>query len=139
MRLYPLFILMATITVFSPGPGVLMTLTNSMHYGFRHTIGGIFGIAFGAIIVASISAAGVGVLVATSALAFTILKYIGAAYLTYLGWKLWRSPTFEFGITSKNEASFGGKFLEGLSLQMTNPKVIFFFLSVFPQGMSKFI
>jgi homoserine/homoserine lactone efflux protein len=133
MKLYFLFLLMATATVFSPGPGVVMTLTNSLRYGMRGTFGGILGIAFGALVVAGISATSLGVLLATSALAFTILKYVGAAYLIYLGIRLWRAAPFKFSETSTQEVSFGKRFLEGLSLQLTNPKAIFFFLSVFPQ------
>jgi threonine/homoserine/homoserine lactone efflux protein len=133
MKLYSLFLLMATATVFSPGPGVVMTLTNSLRYGVRGTIGGIFGIAFGALVVAAISATSLGVLLATSALAFTIMKYIGAAYLIYLGIRLWRSPGFKFVEGQTRQLSFGKRFLEGLSLQLTNPKAIFFFLSIFPQ------
>lgn len=133
MKLYPLFLLMATATVFSPGPGVVMTLTNALRYGLRGTFGGILGIAFGALIVAAISATSVGVLLAASATAFTILKFLGAAYLIFLGVKLWRAPAFRFAEANAHEASFKKRFLEGLSLQMTNPKAIFFFLSIFPQ------
>lgn len=133
MKLYLLFLFMATATVLSPGPGVVMTLTNSLRYGVRGTLGGILGIAFGALVVAAISATSLGVLLATSAIAFTVLKFIGAAYLIYLGVRLWRAPPFKFTEQSTHEASFGRRFLEGLSLQLTNPKAIFFFLSVFPQ------
>lgn len=133
MKLYPLFLLMATATVLSPGPGVVMTLTNSLRYGMRSTFGGILGVAFGALVVAAISATSVGVVLATSAVAFTILKFIGAAYLIYLGVRAWRAPAFRFAEQATHEASFGKRFLEGISLQLTNPKAIFFFLSVFPQ------
>jgi homoserine/homoserine lactone efflux protein len=133
MKLYPLFLLMAAITVFSPGPGVVMTLTNSLRYGLRGTFGGILGISVGALVVAAISATSLGVLLAASALAFTILKFIGAAYLVYLGIRLWRSPAAPLQIQSAHPAGFRRRFVEGLSLQLTNPKAIFFFLSVFPQ------
>ncbi len=133
MKLYPVFLLMAFVTVLIPGPGVVMTLTNSLRYGFRGTFGGILGIAFGAFVVAAISSTSLGVILATSAVAFTVLKFIGAAYLIYLGIKFWRSPPFQFADQPAHRASFGKRFLEGLSLQLTNPKAIFFFLSVLPQ------
>lgn len=133
MKLYLLFLFMAAVTVLSPGPGVVMTLTNALRYGIRGTFGGILGIAFGALIVAAISATSLGVLLVTSALAFTVLKFIGAGYLFYLGIRLWRAPPFTFAEQSAHAASFGRRFIEGLSLQLTNPKAIFFFLSVFPQ------
>lgn len=133
MKLYSLFLVMATATVFSPGPGVVMTLTNALRYGMRGTFGGILGISVGTLVVAGISATSLGVLLATSALAFTALKFIGAGYLVYLGIRLWRAPPFKFAEQSAHDASFGKRFGEGLSLQLTNPKAIFFFLSVFPQ------
>lgn len=133
MKLYLLFFLMAAATVLSPGPGVVMTLTNALRYGMRGTFGGILGIAFGALLVAAISATSLGVLLAASALAFTIMKFVGAAYLVYLGIRLWRAPPFKFGEQPAHEAGFRRRFIEGLSLQLTNPKAIFFFLSVFPQ------
>ena len=95
--------------------------------------GTVLGIAGGAFIVAAISATGLGLILAASALAFTIMKYIGAAYLLYLGIKMWRTPpmtTKEQGVV---KPSRGKRFLEGITLQLSNPKVIFFFLSLFPQ------
>ena len=133
MKLYALFLLVATATVFSPGPGVVMTLTNALRYGMRGTVGGILGIAFGALVVAAVSATSAGVVLGASTLAFTVLKLIGAAYLVYLGIRLWRAPPFTFAEQSVHQASIGKRFFEGLSLQLTNPKAIFFFLSVFPQ------
>ena len=133
MTLYPIFLLVAATTVLSPGPGVVMTLTNSLRHGFRGTFGGILGIAAGALAVAALSATGLGVLLATSAIAFIVLKYVGAAYLIYLGIRLWNAPGVRFEERAAAPAGFGRRFLEGLSLQLTNPKAIFFFLSVFPQ------
>lgn len=133
MKLYLVFLLMATVTVLSPGPGVVMTLTNSLRYGLKGTFGGILGISFGALVVAGISATSLGVLLAASALAFNVMKYIGAAYLIYLGIRLWRAPPFTFSEQTTQDAGFFKRFLEGLSMQLTNPKAIFFFLSVFPQ------
>ena len=133
MTLYPVFLLVATATVLSPGPGVVMTLTNSLRHGFRGTFGGILGLSAGALAVATLSATGLGVLLAASALAFTVLKYVGAGYLIYLGIRLWRAPAYRFEERAPEATGLGRRFLEGLSLQLTNPKAIFFFLSVFPQ------
>jgi len=133
MENYLLFVLIASITVLSPGPGVILTLTNAISYGLRGAIGGILGIAFGTFIVAGISATSLGVILATSSVAFTVMKYIGAVYLIYLGVKLWNSPvkTIEDRQSSKKGKKL--QFLEGLTLQLTNPKAVFFFMSIFPQ------
>ncbi|OZG72155.1 lysine transporter LysE [Hahella sp. CCB-MM4] len=137
MESYVIFVIIATITVLSPGPGVLLTLTNAIRYGAGGAIGGILGIAFGTFIVAGVSATSLGVLLAASSVAFTIMKFIGAAYLIYLGIKLWRSPAVKIdqdGFTSTGKPRKKRRqFLEGLTLQLTNPKAVFFFMSIFPQ------
>lgn len=133
MKLYPLFLMMATVTVLTPGPGVVMTLTNTLRYGLRRTFGGILGIAAGALVVAGLSATGLGILLSTSAAAFIAMKLLGAAYLLYLGIRLWQTTTFHFTASDSGKARFGRIFIEGLSLQLTNPKAIFFFLAVLPQ------
>lgn len=133
MKLYPLFLLMAALTVLSPGPGVVMTLTNALRHGFRSSLSGVLGLATGVLLVAAASATSLGVLMATSAVAFTAMKFIGAGYLVFLGIKLWRAPPLNLPLGVTQTTGFGRRFLEGVSLQLTNPKAIFFFLSVFPQ------
>jgi len=133
MESYLLFLIVTSITFLIPGPGVLLTLTNSIRYGFKGAISGILGIAFGTLIIAAISATSVGVILATSALAFTILKYIGAMYLIYLGIKLWNSSVSKIDEDKKSNKNKKLQFVEGVTMQMTNPKSIFYFMSVFPQ------
>jgi len=129
---YGLFLLLATLTVLSPGPGVVLTLSNALRHGWSGALPGILGIASGAFIVAGICASSLGLVLAASATAFTVLKYIGAAYLLYLGIKMWRTQRFipELKDTSPRP---GRRFVEALSIQLLNPKAGFFFLAVFPQ------
>jgi len=133
MENYLLFVVVATVTILSPGPGVILTLSNAIRHGLSGSVGGIVGIAIGTFIVAGISATGLGLLLATSSLAFSILKFVGAAYLLYLGIKLWRSPTVRVSTGHGDKKAVRKQFFEGLALQLTNPKAVFFFLSVFPQ------
>ncbi|MCH7342408.1 LysE family translocator [Pelomonas sp. CA6] len=137
MSYYPLFLLVAAATVMSPGPGVLMSLSNALRLGWRGALPGILGVASGAAVVATLSATGLGLLLARSALAFSVLKWVGAAYLVYLGWKLWRAPALRWSAAEEALPPVPPgpwrRFVEGLLLQFTNPKAIFFFLSVLPQ------
>ncbi|MFT5118273.1 MAG: homoserine/homoserine lactone efflux protein [Kiritimatiellia bacterium] len=133
MENYLLFVLIAIVTVLSPGPGVLLTLTNAIRYGVSGTVGGILGIAFGAFIVAAVSATSLGIILATSSIAFSVMKYIGAGYLIYLGIKLWRSPAVKMDVTKVSTKDIKRRFVEGLTMQLTNPKAVFFFMSIFPQ------
>ena len=133
MTLYPFYFVIAAVTVISPGPGVVMTLTNSLNYGLKGAFGGILGISFGALVIAAVSATSLGVVLSSSVFAFTLLKCVGAAYLVYLGFRLWRAPTFKFNDQAVSATGFGRNFFKGMTLQFTNPKAIFFFLSVLPQ------
>ncbi|MBD9609222.1 homoserine/homoserine lactone efflux protein [Pseudomonas sp. PvR086] len=132
MNSYGLFVLFATLTILSPGPGVVLTLSNAVRHGWRGAVPGILGIASGAFVVAAISATSVGLILSTSANAFTALKYAGAGYLLYLGYKSWRSDRFSTLLETRS-SSPGYRFLEAASMQLLNPKAVFFFLAVFPQ------
>lgn len=133
MESYLLFIALATATILSPGPGVLLTLTNAIRYGVSGAMGGIFGVAFGTFIVAGISATSVGIVLATSSIAFGIMKFIGAGYLIYLGIKMWRTPIAKLDAGTPSSKGMRKQFLEGLTIQLTNPKAVFFFMAIFPQ------
>lgn len=133
MENYLLFLVIAIITVISPGPGVVLTLTNTLRFGLTSTVGSILGIATGTFIVAGVSATSLGIVLMTSSVAFSAMKWIGAAYLIYLGIKLWRAPATTIATNTMPSKNHRFLFLEGLLLQLSNPKAIFFFMAVFPQ------
>ncbi len=84
-------------------------------------------------LVAVLSATSIGLVISASATAFKIIRFIGAAYLIYLGIKLWRAPSGQLeqnGLAVKNKC---GLFFEGILLQLSNPNALLFFLSVLPQ------
>ncbi len=130
---YLIFLALAAVTVLSPGPGVLLTVSNSIRFGFTNTMGGILGIAFGTFAVATVSATSLGLILVASSMAFTIMKYVGSAYLIYLGVKMWRSPVVKVDIKESVPTTKTKRFIEGTIIQVTNPKAVFFFMSVFPQ------
>lgn len=69
------------------GPGVLFTVTNSINYGVKTALFGISGLIIGMFVIAVISASGVGLIITSNPTIFTVLKFIGAFYLMYLGYK----------------------------------------------------
>lgn len=147
LSLYSLFVITSVMTVATPGPGVLMTLMKSIGYGFRGAIWTICGTATGAIIMSAISATGVGLILRASPDAYALLRVVGAAYMIWLGIKNWRVRTVSLESAlrgSKHRAITRGAavegeirrfpfFMEGITLQMTNPMLIMFFVSLFPQ------
>jgi threonine/homoserine/homoserine lactone efflux protein len=128
-----LYIAIASATIASPGPGVVLTISNSIKYGFWGSVSGILGVASAMLCIAIISATSLAAIFATSALAFSIFKYIGAAYLIYLGIKMWRSSSKFDETNNSSIKSNKKKFSEGLLLTLLNPKPIFFFMALFPQ------
>jgi threonine/homoserine/homoserine lactone efflux protein len=130
---YLLYVAIASATIASPGPGVVLSISNSLRYGFLGSLAGILGVAFGMLGIALLSATSVAVILSTSAFAFTLLKYVGAAYLIYLGIKMWRSSSkFNSDLKTKEKSNFS-RFLKGLTITILNPKPIFFFIALFPQ------
>lgn len=130
---------------FTPGAGAINTMGNSLNHGFRRSIWGILGQQAALLIHIVIVALGVGVLVASSELAFNVIRYAGAAYLVYLGIRqMLAKPTVEpaedddetdasgrtLAATSESRWSM---FTRGLWVNLLNPKAIVFFLAFLPQ------
>lgn len=128
-----LFAALAAMNIVTPGPGVALTLTNAVRHSWRDALAGIFGVASGTFVVAALAVAGVGAVLMTSSLAFSIMKYAGAAYLVYLGIKMWRAPSPAIVEMLTTRGSLARRFAEGFVLQVTNPNAILFFLALFPQ------
>ncbi|MGQ3051499.1 MAG: LysE family translocator [Roseateles sp.] len=131
-----LFCGVALLATFSPGPGVLLAIANSVAVGPRQTAFSSLGNAAGLFIASGAATAGMGALLAVSASAFLAVKVVGAAYLVYLGIKQWRSAPLPLDSTATAihpQRTAGKLFLQGLGVAVTNPKAILFFTALFPQ------
>ncbi|MED5612942.1 LysE family translocator [Janthinobacterium sp. P210005] len=133
-----LFCSVALLVTFSPGPAVLLAISNAIAVGPRRAMISSMGNGFGLFIISGVAMAGMGVVLATSATAFMLLKLAGALYLVFLGIKQWRSKTSVVadapvapGATNPN--TFWKLFRQGLTVALTNPKAILFFSALFPQ------
>jgi threonine/homoserine/homoserine lactone efflux protein len=136
MHQFWFYVVISSMTIASPGPGILLTLTNTINYNLRQAMAGIFGISAGMGIISFIAASSVGVIITSFQPAFSSVKTIGAIYLIYLGVKLFRSTPRSF-VKNTNltlTTSHSGKlFQQGLFVSLLNPKPIVFFMAVFPQ------
>lgn len=130
---YLIYVGVATATILLPGPAVMLTINNSIQRGLFMSIAGIFGIALAILVVAVISATSLGIILANSVMAFTVVKLIGAAYLIYLGVKMWRTKTSVSSHKVHQQISYLKCFIEGFLVSISNPKAIVFFMSIFPQ------
>lgn len=129
------FITIAFLTLLSPGPGVLFTVTNSINYGVKTALFGISGLIIGMFVIAVISASGVGLIITSNPTIFTVLKFIGAFYLMYLGYKNFSKTPSQDLITdqqSDKNVSKSRLFYQGLLASLLNPKTIVF-IALFPQ------
>lgn len=125
------FITIAFLTLLSPGPGVLFTVTNSINYGVKTALFGISGLIIGMFVIAVISASGVGLIITSNPTIFTVLKFIGAFYLMYLGYKNFSKTPSQDLITdqqSDKNVSKSRLFYQGLLASLLNPKTIVFLL-----------
>ena len=118
-----------------PGPTVLLVLSYAISQGKRVALATVGGVAFGDLIAMSASLAGLGALVLTSATLFTVLKWVGAAYLVYLGFKLFKSAsTASLGeLENVADTSASSVFGHAAAVTALNPKSIIFFISFVPQ------
>lgn len=120
---------------FTPGAGAINTMNNALTAGFRRSFWGILGQQAALLVHVAIVAAGVGVLVANSPVAFAAIRYLGAAYLVYLGVGLLRArpdpgaPEAEAGAREPAMSMFR----RGVWVNLLNPKAIVFFLAFTPQ------
>lgn len=138
MASYLVYLLIASTTIASPGPGVVMTLTNSLKYGLKESLSGILGVALGMLIIAVLVGGGMGVVIAKSETLYNILKIVGAVYLFYLGIKLIKNRNNEIKIGGENLVLNKSKsFVHGLGITIINPKPILFFIALFPQFIEK--
>ncbi|WP_409028637.1 LysE family transporter [Janthinobacterium sp. SUN098] len=133
-----LFCSVALLVTFSPGPAVLLAISNAIAVGPRRAMISSMGNGFGLFIISGVAMAGMGVVLATSATAFMLLKLAGALYLVFLGIKQWRSKTSVVADApvvqgAANPNSFWKLFRQGLTVALTNPKAILFFSALFPQ------
>ena len=131
------FVAASAVLLAIPGPTILLVISYALGHGRKATTATVVGVALGDFTAMTASMLGLGALLAASAAIFTALKWIGAAYLIYLGIKLWRVPVSanatetEEGETSK-ERPFR-IFLHTYAVTALNPKSIIFFVAFLPQ------
>lgn len=123
----------------TPGPNGLLALTHGARFGARAAAATVFGGALGFFLLIAVSLAGMGALLTASETAFTVAKWIGAAYLVYLGVRLWFAPTPEIAVIEGARAPLAASpfrlFSEGFLVAVSNPKAIIFFAAFLPQFM----
>jgi threonine/homoserine/homoserine lactone efflux protein len=130
------FVAAAAVLLAIPGPTILLVISYALGHGRRPAAAIVAGVALGDLTAMTASMAGLGAVLATSAGLFTALRWVGAAYLVYLGVKLWRAPV---AVSEGGPApGIGLRRIFGHAYAVTalNPKSIVFFVAFVPQFLS---
>ena len=124
---------LATVALaISPGPDNIYVLTQSLTNGAKSGIATTAGLISGCIVHTTLLAFGVSVIITTSPVLFYSIKIFGACYLLYLGWKVYRSD-HRLALDAKApKKSYRELFIQGVIMNLVNPKVLIFFLAFFP-------
>jgi len=136
---YLLYLAAVALLVLSPGPTMLMCMTNSLQHGPRKALAAAAGSVTAVLGTMLLSALGLGALLAASETAFWVLKAAGAAYLIWLGIKTFRSQTTVFDEMPANSTQTKAVvparklYIQGLIVGGSNPKALLFFTAFFPQ------
>ncbi|MEA3353560.1 MAG: LysE family translocator [Campylobacterota bacterium] len=120
----------------SPGPGLFAVVSRSLASGFSHASVVTMGLILGDIIYLLLAIYGLSEIATLMGELFIVIKYLGGAYLLYLGYKIWTAEVKEEKIHGIKESSWFANFLSGLLITLGNPKVIVFYLGFLPAFMN---
>ncbi|WP_342243338.1 homoserine/homoserine lactone efflux protein [Pseudomonas sp. OTU5201] len=129
------FLVACWVISLSPGAGAIASMSSGLQYGFLRGYWNALGLQIGLALQIAIVAAGVGAILATSALAFSLIKWFGVIYLIYLAVKQWKALPSDLSNDSA-ERPIGRPLtlvLRGFLVNFSNPKAIVFMLAVLPQ------
>lgn len=133
-----IFVVMTFVVSATPGPNMLLVMSHGARFGLRAAVMTMAGCMTALLCMMSLSAAGLGALLHAFPAVFDVLRYLGAAYLVYLGYKQWQSGgaahSGEAAQTQHGALRTGGSFYrQGLAVAASNPKAIVFAAAFFPQ------
>ena len=134
--LFSAFLLAGFVLAVTPGPGVFYIVARSLVQGRRSGLVSVAGVALGNLGNALAASVGLAAVFAVSALAFTVVKYAGAAYLIWLGVRMLRAPSSVTEAVAPRAAPLGRIFRDGFVVALLNPKTAVFFAAFLPQFVS---
>lgn len=133
MHVWLAYVVTAIVFSLAPGSGTVNSISNGLSYGTKRSLAAIAGLQIGLAVHIALVGAGIGALVAQSALAFTIIKWVGAVYLVWLGIQKWRDRSTLATAESVNQLSSTRLMKNAILINLTNPKSIVFLVALFPQ------
>ena len=128
-----LFIVTSLILIITPGQDMMLVMSRSIAQGRKAGVATAAGVSFGLLGHTVLAALGLGALLRASEILFVIIKLIGAAYLVYLGVKLFRSHASDLDIKHLPVISYRKLFFQGAFSNVSNPKIAIFYFAYLPQ------
>ena len=133
LHLFLSFVLAVTILMLIPGPNVALIVANSVTYGFRYGLLTVAGTSAAMVLQLGLTILGMTELLGTLGAWFEWIRWIGVAYLIYLGVIQWRAPPLDLTEVAPEPKSARAMFTRALLVSLTNPKTLFFYGAFFPQ------
>ncbi|ANB60122.1 LysE family translocator [Anoxybacteroides amylolyticum] len=127
------FLGVAVLLTLMPGPDILFVIAQSISQNKQAGIATALGLCTGLIVHITAATLGVSALIYQSTLAFSLVKYAGAAYLLYLAWQSWKEKEEGFAFNDAKPAEYKALYKKGILMNLLNPKVSLFFLALLPQ------
>jgi len=121
MSLFAAFLLFATVTLFTPGPNNAMLMSSGLTYGWRRAMPHLLGVVLGFGLMVGLVGLGLGAVLAANPILYGILKYVGAAYMLYLAWKI-ATATPQGEESDRRSTGRPISFIEAALFQWVNPK-----------------
>jgi threonine/homoserine/homoserine lactone efflux protein len=136
LNLYTAFVLTCVVMAVIPGPTATLIVANALRHGTGAGLKNVAGTQAGLAVMIAVAGIGLTSVIAMIGEWFDLLRYAGAAYLIYLGWKMWNAPEVDLlggGDTAITKGPRGGFLLQGTLVALSNPKMLLFFGAFFPQ------
>ncbi|MGX1982810.1 threonine/homoserine/homoserine lactone efflux protein [Thermolongibacillus altinsuensis] len=131
------FLGVAILLTLMPGPDILFVITQSISQDKKAGIATALGLCSGLIVHITAATLGISTIIYQSALAFTVIKYTGAAYLLYLAWQSFKEKETGFAFNHNKPFKYPSLYKKGILMNLLNPKVSLFFLALLPQFVNK--
>jgi threonine/homoserine/homoserine lactone efflux protein len=134
LEIYIAYVFATMLILIIPGPTIILVVSQAVTHGRKSVVPLAAGVVFGDFTAMTLSLLGLGAIMSASATLFTIFKWIGALYLLYLGFNLWRAnPKSDYSQNGKKDISPRSLFKSSSIVTALNPKGIAFFVAFLPQ------
>lgn len=131
---YLIYLSISIIASGSVGPSVILAVNNGINFGYKKALSGVLGHVSAILMLALISASGVGSILLASENTFLVVKYLGVLYLAYIGYAIWKNKgAWSLLPQHDNIPSGFSLYKKSLLLGLSNPKALVFFTALFPQ------